>query len=1016
MITTTKPALADQIRALLDQATPKVVPGRLLAWWGNTTFPTGTAPAPALTQPLWEATYMRLENAALEQGAIRPLASIEAATRDLRPDEPLPIAIASFRVAVPKAPLAERFVADAVNGGAPGALPSGLGDAIETRHAFMATAFMHGQWDRDTPVHRGRRVRLRLDKSFHFTNPNASLPTAVAVDLGDDHGFRPAKFGDVLEAHYAKGDSAEIAVRCTYGADAFEARFKLAISDDPAPPRPDATRPLQANGPDGEPDALGVAWEFRVDGRKEIVNPVILVEGFPGGHPCDYMYELLNATGLIDDLRSAGYDVVIVGLANGMAPIQRNAQVLVEYLRQVRTRTPQPLVVGGVSMGGLVSRYALAWMEKEGDDHGTATYLSIDAPHRGTYTSLGVQWFVHALAPYAPGLAPFSGLLDSPSNVQLMIAWLHEGDVGRGALRDQLLTDFDKIGGYPKMPRKLAVSCGRGDGVGGHATAGTQTLSWQREPFISMTLNTLPGADGVVADGSWFVAQPPLAPLPDPRLPSWETVPGSQNNYNARVAAIASAMGCGTVEADSANGLTCCVPTVSALDLDQDPRIAIGQDNKGPFDAHTCSPDNLEHLALAREVTEWIVDELGAPPPVGRGAARAAVPRAWDPATFNPFDPAFFRNPYPTYARFREHAPAFAVDTPRPKSLWFFRHADCEEILMRENTFLKRPPGPQDPTGIFGADPPRHTRLREEMGPAFCSAIRGAPAPTDKLITETIGTVAPTGHMEVLTDYADPVASGVLFELLGIPEGDWDKIRRWEVAILRERGDMQPEPVKFAGDTATAALRFYLDGLVGDCQRTGGDGLVGALCQRIGLGLVAEDVALSCYDFIAAGHLSTTWVIASGILSLLEYPDQLRALRLAPAKIDNAITEIVRYEPPFQLIVRVAANDTKVGDTEIKANRVVVAVVGSANRDPSVFKERDPEVLDIDRPNLDRQLGFGGGIHYCIGEPLARVTVPAALQALVTRLPGLELAGLPQWQAADPILRAMTSLPLRFPA
>jgi cytochrome P450 len=1015
MITTTKPALADQIRALLDQATPKVVPGRLLAWWGNTTFPTGTAPAPALTQPLWEATYMRLENAALEQGAIRPLASIEAATRDLRPDEPLPIAIASFRVAVPKAPLAERFVADAVNGGAPGALPSGLGDAIETRHAFMATAFMHGQWDRDTPVHRGRRVRLRLDKSFHFTNPNASLPTAVAVDLGDDHGFRPAKFGDVLEAHYAKGDSAEIAVRCTYGADAFEARFKLAISDDPAPPRPDATRPLQANGPDGEPDALGVAWEFRIDGRKEIVNPVILVEGFPGGHPCDYMYELLNATGLIDDLRSAGYDVVIVGLANGMAPIQRNAQVLVEYLRQVRTRTPQPLVVGGVSMGGLVSRYALAWMEKEGDEHGTATYLSIDAPHRGTYTSLGVQWFVHALAPYAPGLAPFSGLLDSPSNVQLMIAWLHEGDVGRGALRDQLLTDFDKIGGYPKVPRKLAVSCGRGDGVGGHATAGTQTLSWQREPFISMTLNTLPGADGVVADGSWFVAQPPLAPLPDPRLPSWETVPGSQNNYNARVAAIASAMGCGTVEADSTNGLTCCVPTVSALDLDQDPRIAIGQD-KGPFDAHTCSPDNLEHLALAREVTEWIVDELGAPPPVGRGAARAPGPRAWDPATFNPQDPAFLNNPYPTYARFRAHAPVSPVGLPGNQALWFFRYADCKQILDATETFLKNAPGPHAPDGIFGSDPPLHTRLREQIGPAFYEAIRGAPALTERLVSESIGAVAPTGHMEVLTGYAAPVVAGMFFEILGIPKGKArDDILRWEPLILRERGATQPEPVKFAGQTATAALRFYLHGLVAECQRTGGQGLVGALCQRIGLGLVAEDVELSCYDFIAAGHLSTTWLIASGILSLLEHPDQLRALRLAPAKIDNAITEILRYEPPFQLVKRVAANDTQVGDTAIKAEQVVIGVLGSANRDRAVFAG-DPEVLDIDRPDAHLQLGFGGGIHYCIGAPLASVVAPVALQALATRLPGLRRDGPPQWQTIEPTLRALISLPLRFEA
>ena len=101
-------------------------------------------------------------------------------------------------------------------------------------------------------------------------------------------------------------------------------------------------------------------------------------------------------------------------------------------------------------MGGLVSRYALAWMEKQGEDHGTRTYLSIDAPHRGTYTSLGVQWFVHALEPYAQGLLGFSRLLDSDSNVQLMIEWLHEGEVGQSPLRDELLADFAAVGGYPQ--------------------------------------------------------------------------------------------------------------------------------------------------------------------------------------------------------------------------------------------------------------------------------------------------------------------------------------------------------------------------------------------------------------------------------------------------------------------------------------------------------------------------------------------------------------------------------------
>ena len=317
----------------------------------------------------------------------------------MRPDDPLPIAIASFRVAVPRASLAQSILAGVSNGGQPGSLPARLADAIEERQAFMATAYMHGQWGRATPVHRGRHVRLKLDEGFYFTNPGAPLPDSIAVDLGDGHGFVEAAFERRARGRVPEGRQRQIAVRCAYGAEALEARMKLAISDDPAPPRADDTWPLQAQGPDGKPGEQGVAWVFRAPGRREIVNPVILVEGFPGGHPCDYMYELLNASGMVDALHAAGYDVIIVGLANGLTKIQRNAQVLVQCILEARKRTTQPLVVGGVSMGGLVSRYALAWMEKQGEDHGTRTYLSIDAPHRGTYTSLGVQWFVDALEP-----------------------------------------------------------------------------------------------------------------------------------------------------------------------------------------------------------------------------------------------------------------------------------------------------------------------------------------------------------------------------------------------------------------------------------------------------------------------------------------------------------------------------------------------------------------------------------------------------------------------------------------
>ena len=283
----------------------------------------------------------------------------------MRPDDPLPIAIASFRVAVPRASLAQSILARGLQRRA-ARLAARAAWPMRSRSArrFMATAYMHGQWGRDTPVHRGRDVRLKLDEGFYFTNPGAAAarPPSRSTSATARASSRP-RSATCSRPHYPTGDSAEIAVRCTYGAEALEARMTLAISDDPAPPRADDTWPLQAQGPDGKPGEQGVAWVFRAPGRREIVNPVILVEGFPGGHPCDYMYELLNASGMVDALHAAGYDVIIVGLDNGLAKIQRNAQVLVQCIREARKRTPQPLVVGGVSMGGLVSRYALAWME-----------------------------------------------------------------------------------------------------------------------------------------------------------------------------------------------------------------------------------------------------------------------------------------------------------------------------------------------------------------------------------------------------------------------------------------------------------------------------------------------------------------------------------------------------------------------------------------------------------------------------------------------------------------------------
>jgi len=1033
--TTTTPGLAHQLRRLLQQAGPESVPCRMLAWWGSTDFPNGTDRTPVLTQLQWEATYRLLENAALDEDTVRPLPAVMAATRDIRPDGPVPIALASFHVAVGRSQVIRAVRAAAANGNDLRFPPASLAEAIEERRVFAASALLHDQWGLTVPVHRGRDVTFAIEGTFYLTNPAGRWPDRLELDLGDGEGWRPAAFGEQFQAHY-DGGSAEIAVRGHYGDTPLVARFTMPISERIAAPAPAETWELRTAAAAGQPGASGRAWVFRAGRRTEIVNPVIIVEGFPGGHPSDYLYELLDQAGTVAALHANGYDLVIVGLDNGLIPIQANAGVLVECIREARRRTRQPLVVGGLSMGGVISRYALAQMESRGEPHSTGTYLSIDAPHGGTYTTLGVQWFVHALLPFARSLGGFAGLLDSPSNQQLMIAWLQQGEVVQSELRKALIRDLAAVGGYPSQPRKIAVSCGRGDGHGGPAVAGEQTLSWAEEPFLSATLNTLPDVgDGVIAEGSWFLAEPQaLEPLRFPGAPPWETAPGSQNTYNAQAAAIAEGWGCGTVHA--AHPMTCCVPTVSALGLEQDAFDPV-MGSVGPFDVHICSPRNVQHLELTPEVSKQIVKELGpASAPMaggagpGPGSTSAPAPAAaFNPSDFNPHDPRFLTDPYPVYADFRARGRSFVVSPYA--SRWFFHYDECAAILGDDDTFQKQapagtppspsapPPNPTDmlrefPEGMFMADGDDHKVMRDAIETPFRHEMPAAKVTAEKYATKLLDQLKPSGHIELLADYALPVPANVLFDVIGIPDqpGVRQGLLAWETLIVPSHDITQPLQVRYLGGSTRMALLAYLQGLVHQyTENKGGPGMIGALCRPEASRLSQAQLFMSCIDFVVAGYLSTTWLVASAINSLLTQRKQWDALRADTSKVDAAVKEVLRFEPPFQLVDRYVGQDTTLGGLELRKGDKVTAVVGSANRDDTKFDK--PDELDIARDlEKTRPLTFGGGIHYCIGAPLASIMAPAMLRRLMT-LDGLFVDGKPQW-GTDPYMRAMVNLPLRF--
>lgn len=1016
--TTLSPELAAQLRRLLATATPVTVPGGVLIWWGTSELPAGDGSASAPNQLAWEATYLRLENGALAPGIVEPLQTVLGMTTPYRPDGPLPIAIARFSYAVPRPELTGRVQQAAATGRALDDPPRTLEDQLAQREAFFASGLLHDQWGFTLPAYRGRSVEFVVSEDFHLTNSGAPLPNTVELDLGDGRGFLPIELDNPVRASYPNDTAARVAVRCRYDSEVLTANFTVALSDQPAAPEPDETWPLH-----GECANTGTAYVYHAAGSIAVRRPMIMVEGFPGGHPADYLYDTLDQQGTATALRAAGYDIVIVGLDDGADKIQRNADVLVACIHEALRRTNEPLVVGGMSMGGLISRFALAAMEARGERHNTEVFVTIDTPHGGTYTSLAAQWFVQTYRGILPALSAYAKLLDSPANRQFDLWWLHDGVPQTSPLRTELTGELAALGDYPKRPRRLAISCGRGDGER-TAPAGAQTLSWAGAPWVSAELRTLADTGlETIGQGSWCLAEPPQLPsLNFDAGVAWDGAPGGQEPYNGQVAAIAVGVGCGTVT--HVVDRTCTVPTVSALGLRQDPFSPVppAQSGASPFHDYAFCAENQPHLTITPEVSAWLQAALGVPTATRRVRQMSD---GWNPDQFNPHDPVFLADPFPTYARFREQAPIHRV--PLYASDWMFRYADCEQVLKATDVWIKNPPAglpPEDfhgplgmmksfPVGLFSSDPPLHTKLRSILEPLFAEAIENAPQLAEGIAGPLLSAAREHGRIELISDYALPLPARLLFTLLGIPNdpGVWSGLIEWQAAIVAAHDITQSDAVRGAGATRSMALNSFFEALLLANRAHPAKGLFAEICNAFAsAGLSDQEVQMCAVDFLVAGYLSTTFIIGTGVRNLLLNPDQLESLRANSDLISGALEEMLRLDGPVQVIDRYAAVDTAIDGRRYAKNSKVTAVVGSADHDPSVFV--DPDRFLIKRSE-EAHLSFGGGIHECIGAPLVRRVAPVAIQMLLSEFPGLAVDGLPQWQT-DPYLRAVTSLPLKF--
>ena len=400
----------------------------------------------------------------------------------------------------------------------------------------------------------------------------------------------------------------------------------------------------------------------------------------------------------------------------------------------------------------------------------------------------------------------------------------------------------------------------------------------------------------------------------------------------------------------------------------------------------------------------------------------------WDPDTFDPHDPGFLKDPFPTYARFREDAPIHRVEPYG--SDWIFRYADCEQVLTDTDVWIKNQPegspsapaipplGPfammlNFPPSLFYADPPLHTTLRSLLKPLFLKAITSAPELTACIAEPLLSAARQRGRIELISDYAVSLPAGVLFTLLGIPndQDEWSGLIQWQAAIAASHDITQSQTTRETGATCSMALNSFFQGMLLPNVTQPGAGLFAEICRAFAAaGLSQQEVQVCASDLLVAGYLSTTFILGTGVRNLLLNPSQLSALRGNPSLIGGAVEEMLRIDGPVQVIDRYAACDTEVGGQPFKKGALVTAVVGSADHDSTVFS--DPDSFVIERPS-EAHLSFGAGIHYCIGAPLVKRVAPVAIQMLLDAFPGLALDGFPQWQT-DPYLRAVTNLPLRF--
>ncbi|MFB6717917.1 MULTISPECIES: cytochrome P450 [unclassified Streptomyces] len=392
--------------------------------------------------------------------------------------------------------------------------------------------------------------------------------------------------------------------------------------------------------------------------------------------------------------------------------------------------------------------------------------------------------------------------------------------------------------------------------------------------------------------------------------------------------------------------------------------------------------------------------------------------------------PEFRRNPHPVYADLRDTAPVCPMRPPHGIDTYLITRYEDARAALSDPRLSKDMYGAMDAyRRIFGdssvalddhmlnSDPPKHTRLRRFVGSTFTPRRVESLRPRVQDVVETLLDGCATREpVDLLPAFAFPLPIIVICELLGVPQEERPELQRLSTTVAQTGFGKE---AKQAHQMAEEDLHAYFADLLARKRSRPGEDLLSALVEARDEngGLTEQELISTAFLLMFAGHKTTAYLIGNGAHHLLTHPEQLRAVQRNPELIGPAVEELLRYDGSVESATfRFATEDVQIAGTWIPKGSLVQIALSSANRDPRKFDA--PDAFDVTRPESPQSahLGFGHGIHYCLGAPLARLETQLALTGLFGRFPRAALADpareAPWMEVPFPAFRGLAELPV----